>query len=252
MARAFRYQRGVDVLAHGPANEPAAVEVQDAGQIEPAFLGGNIGDVREPDLVGSSGLGSFGQAVGGDGLVVVTVGGLDPIAALLAAAQAGLLHEAGDAVAAVAASLFAQLIDDARAAVGLAALGMNRFDLLGQGLIGQRARARSRASIEPVVVAAGGDFQMLAQEQDRVIGFHRVDPFITLGGGSERMPSVFFKMSRCWRRCRISRKRHPAGPADRPPSRALPRRRPLPQGQPGQSAYARHIVGWAAVPTPWQ
>src|SRR6185503_9892819 len=120
-----------------------------------------------PELVGGSGLGSLGQVVGGDGLVVVAVGGLDPIAALLSAAQPGLLHEAGDAIASMAASLFAQLVDDARAAVGLTALDMNLFDLLGQALIGQRAWTGSRASLKPVVVATGGDFQMLAQNQDR-------------------------------------------------------------------------------------
>ena len=71
-------QFGVDVFAHGPAGEPAAVKVQNAGQIEPAFLGGDIGDVTEPDLVGSAGSGQIGQGVGGNGRVVVAVGRTDP------------------------------------------------------------------------------------------------------------------------------------------------------------------------------
>ena len=41
---------GVDVFTHGPAGEPAAIKVQDASQIEPAFVGGNVGDVPEPDF----------------------------------------------------------------------------------------------------------------------------------------------------------------------------------------------------------
>jgi len=50
-------QFSVDVLTHGPTGEPAAVKVQDASQIEPAFLGRHVGDVPEPDLVRGAGSG---------------------------------------------------------------------------------------------------------------------------------------------------------------------------------------------------
>ena len=85
-------QFGVDVFTHGPADEPAAVLVQDAGQIKPAFLGGHVGDVAPPDLVGGTRSGQFRQPVGGDGLVVVAVGGADPEAAFGASAEALLTH----------------------------------------------------------------------------------------------------------------------------------------------------------------
>src|SRR5665213_3155054 len=74
-------QFGVDVFAHGPAGESAAVKVHDAGQIEPAFLGRHVGDVPEPDVVGGAGSAHVRQAIGGDGLVVVAVGGADAEAA---------------------------------------------------------------------------------------------------------------------------------------------------------------------------
>ena len=45
--------------------------------------------------------------------------------------------------------------------------------------------------------AAGGDVQIGTKQADGMIGFHRVDPFIAFVEGSERMPNVFFKMSRC-------------------------------------------------------
>src|SRR5208282_3313619 len=67
-------QFGVAVFAHGPAGNAAAVQVQNARQIEPTFLGGHAGNVSEPDLVGSAGSGQLRQAIGGDGLVVVAVG----------------------------------------------------------------------------------------------------------------------------------------------------------------------------------
>src|SRR5271156_5044459 len=80
-------QFGVDVFAHGPAGEPAAVKVQDAGQIEPAFVGCHAGDVPKPDLVGGAGNGKVRQTIGGDRLVVVAVGGADPKAAFGASTQ---------------------------------------------------------------------------------------------------------------------------------------------------------------------
>src|SRR5271169_1971832 len=85
-------QFGIDVFAHGPAGEPTAVKVQNASQVEPAFLGGHAGDISEPDLVGDAGSGQVRQAIGGDGLVVVAVGGADPEAAFGASTQALLAH----------------------------------------------------------------------------------------------------------------------------------------------------------------
>src|SRR2546421_3786320 len=54
---------------------------------------------RSPELIGSRSLGSFSQTIGGDGLIMVAVGGLDAIAAFLATAQALFLHEPRDAIA---------------------------------------------------------------------------------------------------------------------------------------------------------
>ena len=46
-------QARVQAFAHGPAHEPAAAQVEHAGQIEPAFGGGHVGDVCCPHFVGS-------------------------------------------------------------------------------------------------------------------------------------------------------------------------------------------------------
>ena len=71
-------QGGAEGFAHGPAHDLAAVKVEDGGQVKPADLGGDVGDVGDPDLVGGGGLGRLGQAVGGDGVVVVAVGWSGP------------------------------------------------------------------------------------------------------------------------------------------------------------------------------
>jgi hypothetical protein len=66
------------------------------------FIGANVTDIQyllsksqdvpEPDLVGGGGSGQVRQAIGGDGLVVVAVGGADPNAAFGASTQALLTH----------------------------------------------------------------------------------------------------------------------------------------------------------------
>ena len=89
---------------------------------------------------------------------------------------------------------------NAGAAVGLAALFMDPDNLLNQTRICLGARAELGLAVEPVVIAAGRDFQGVAERANGMVGFHRVNPLKTLVGGSERMPKVFFKISRCWRR----------------------------------------------------
>jgi hypothetical protein len=44
---------GMQCLTHGPAGDLAGVYVEDGGQVEPAFTGRDLGQVGEPDLVGS-------------------------------------------------------------------------------------------------------------------------------------------------------------------------------------------------------
>jgi hypothetical protein len=39
-----------------------------------------------------------------------------------------------------------------------------------------------------------------------MVVFHRINPVIAFVEGSERMPNVFFKMSRCSRKWRFSRR----------------------------------------------
>src|ERR1035438_5081837 len=89
---------------------------------------------------------------------------------------------------------------NAGAAVGLTALLVNPDNQKGQARIFLGARAGLGLAVNPAVIAAGGDFQSLAQRANGMLGFHRVNPLKTLDGGSDRMPKVFFKMSRCCRR----------------------------------------------------
>ena len=129
------------MVGHGPADDPAAVEIEDADEIEPTFAGLYVGDVVDPDRVGGGGRGSKREAIGGDGLVELAVGGLDAVAAFLAAKDVLLPHEPGDAVASMAATPVPEFEGDPGSAIGLAAEGVD-----GDG---PSARARSSSARGP-------------------------------------------------------------------------------------------------------
>ena len=172
----------VDGRAHGPTDDPAAVEVEDAGEIEPAFVGLYVGDVGDPDLVGGSGGRRLGEAVGSDGVVVVAVGGPDAVAALLAATEAPAFHEAGHSVASMSATQVPEFEGDPGRAIGLAACGMDDRDLLRQGLVLAGTEPGILAAAIPVVEPAGRDLEEVAKHRDGMMGSHRVYPFEALDG----------------------------------------------------------------------
>ena len=187
--------------------------------------------IKYPNLIGGGGLGGGRQTIGRDGVVVVAVGGAHTVAALLAAAEARGPHEPGDAFAALPVTLLAQGLLHPGTAVSLPALGVNGLDAARQTLIGQGAWTGRLAALLPGVVTAGGDGQVMTQGQDGMAGLHRVNPAIAFVDGSERRPNVFFKMSRCSRKGRFSR-------------RALSSCAWRSAGEPGQSPSTTHTTDW--------
>ena len=103
-------------------------------------------------------------------------------------------------MATISVAGFVQRHLNAGAAVGLAALLVDLDNQKSQARIFPGARAGLGLTVDPVVIAAGGNFQGFAERTNGMLGFHRINPLKTLDGGSERMPKVFFKISRCWRR----------------------------------------------------
>ena len=199
-------QGGVNCLAHGPADDSAAVEVQNACEIEPTLVGENVGDIGDPDLVGCSGLWGFCEEIGSNWVIMVAVGGLDPVAALLASTNAPALHETGNSVASMSKPKVTEFVDDSGRTVGLAAFGVDGRDLLNQCLILQRTGPWALTSPIPVIEPAGRNLEVGAKHRDGMVGSHRVNPLVAFPDGSERMPNVFFRMSRCSCKWRISRR----------------------------------------------
>lgn len=197
----------VNARAHGPADDFAAVKVHDGGQIKPAFVRLDIGDVAHPLLIWSGRRRGFGQAIGRDRQIMFAVRGQNSIAFLLPAKDAFLAHEFGDSIAAMVATFLGQLFMDAGAAISLAALFVESGDFSAQAFIFLVALARLGLARGPVVITAAGDIQQIAKVGNGILVFQRVDALEALFGSSERMPNVFFKMSRCWRTRSSSRRR---------------------------------------------
>src|ERR1039458_10309426 len=139
-------------------------------------------------------------------------------------------------MATISVTGFVQRHLNAGAAVGLTALLVNPDNQQGQARIFLGARAGLGLAVDPVVIAAGGDFQSLAQRANGMLGFHRVNPLKTLEGGSDRMPKVFLK-------CHAAAADNRSHAADRHFRTPIVRRfappRPSPLGAAARSASSR-------------
>jgi len=120
------------VFTHGPADDFATIEIEEGSEIEPAFAGLDVGNIRDPNLIGARRARSPRQAVWCDRLVMIAIGRVDAVAGLLAAINTLLQHDAGDALAAMAMPSFAELLDQARTTIGPATLSMEFNHFAGE------------------------------------------------------------------------------------------------------------------------
>src|SRR5581483_3223736 len=90
---------------------------------------------------------------------------------------------------------FGQPTGDPRRTVRLTAVLMGLGDQGQQRQVG--LRSWSGLATDPGMITAAGHVQGLAQLIDGIISLHRFYPLEPPSDGSEIMPKVFFKMSRC-------------------------------------------------------
>jgi hypothetical protein len=140
------------IRAHGPTHDGAREEIEDDGQVQPALLGPEIGDVGDPRRVGRGDGEVPGQYVGGDGQLVIG-GGRGSKPAPAAGTEPMLTHQPRHPLAAHPVPATPELGGHPRAAIALAALGVDRLYLdpepqilLGPGCCGPRvSRVEARA-----------------------------------------------------------------------------------------------------------
>src|SRR5450631_4644254 len=124
------------MILHRPAHDPAAVEIQDGGQIEPALIGLDIGDVGKPDPVRRGGDEVALEQVRGDREVVTAVGGAHPSWPRHDGPDTVAAHQSLDATAARPAALSPQLGMDARAAIAAIGVAVNPPDVVDELTVG--------------------------------------------------------------------------------------------------------------------
>src|SRR3954464_4693868 len=173
------------------------MQIHDCRQVTPPFSGADIGNICHPNLVGPGGPGQTGQPIGRDRLIMPAVGCPDAKALSLPPTNLLLSHEPLQTVAPVSLAASAQNRLDARNSISLPTLLMDLADLLFEPLILLSARPRLCLQFLPVIKSTGGNTKCLAQGPNGMLASHDINPFIPLFWGSERMPNVFFKISRC-------------------------------------------------------
>src|ERR1700738_4730477 len=109
-----QWQFGAQMIRHRPADYLAAVEVHDRGQIKPALISLDVGDIGEPDPVRRGGEEVALEQVRGDREVVAAVGGPHPTWPRHDGPDTVMAHQSLDATAAHPAALRLQLDMEAR------------------------------------------------------------------------------------------------------------------------------------------
>jgi hypothetical protein len=134
-------QFGTHVLAHRPTHHLAGEQVEDHGQVEPALAGRNVGDIRQPDLIGLVGDKILLEEVCRHGEGMLAVGCAHAIAARRPRPETVLAHDPLDPLAADDLTLGSQFGVDARRSVSFVVLRMDPPDVGQQIAIGDLAGA---------------------------------------------------------------------------------------------------------------
>src|SRR5262245_50283607 len=193
------------VVTHGPAHNLPREKIKHDGKIEPAFGGCDISYVGEPHLIGAFGSKVLIEPVGGNRKIVMAVGGAYPEAPRHPCPYAVMPHETFNAATACLLPQVAQGHVDPWRTIAAAMGHMEAPDLGEQGAIGQLAQAFRPAA--PGIIARRRNAHHIAHDTDRKRLTLIFDEAESHFGGSEKMRSVFFKISRSMRRRSFSRRR---------------------------------------------
>ena len=196
-------QGGIKDLMHGLADYTSSKDIEHGHEIQPTLAGEDACGIGNPDLIGSLNL-EMSYSIGCYGTTMAAVSGSRPIFRSLPGEDSLQAHEPGDAVASPRA---AQHPCQSRAAVSLTTAHKLLADALTQLSVFQLARTWAATPPLPTVIAAARHQQGLAQPGNPILAAHLLDSGIPLGGTSERMPSDFFKTSRCSKSLAFSARR---------------------------------------------
>ncbi len=122
-------QGALQTLGHRPADDLHRGQILDGGEVEPAFVGWDVGDVSEPDRIGRGGFEVAVEQIGRDRMGVAAVGGDRRPPPASWRTNAVLSHELSDSALRDAKAAGLQLGMDPRHAVAPLALSEDLPDL---------------------------------------------------------------------------------------------------------------------------
>src|SRR4051812_36477018 len=203
-AQSGKRQVAMQPIAGGPANHPACEQVDNDGEVQPAFAGPYVGDVGAPLPVGRCCGEVLIEQVWRDRPGVIAVRGpLEP--PLLPSLQAVVAHQPSDPAATDPEAAIPQFPRHPGTAVGAVRQGKGRSDMRQQHHVVALAAAGWPTS--PGEIAALADAEHAAQAVDRELRFRPMDE-----RKPHRLPSrakkavAFFRMSCSCRRISFSRR----------------------------------------------
>src|ERR1700687_1550365 len=203
-AQSGESQVAMQPVACCPADDPACEQIDDNGEIQPAFAGPNVGDGGAPLLVGTCCREVLIRQVRRDRPSVVAVRGpLDP--PLLPSPEAVVAHQPGYPAATDREAAIPQFPRHSGTAIGAVRQGKGRPDMCQQHHVVTLAAAGWPTP--PGEIAALTNTKHTAQAMDGEFRFRPIDE-----REPHRLPSrakkavAFFRMSRSWRRVSFSRR----------------------------------------------
>src|ERR1700739_1485254 len=191
------------MIRHRPADDLAAVEVHDRGQIKPALISLHVGDIGQPDPVRGSGDEIALDQIRGDREVVTAVGSAHPSWPRHDGPDTVAAHQSLDAAATRPAALSPQLGMDAGAAIAAIGIGVNPLDIVDEFTVSGGSRAlRARP---PGIVASRRDAEHAAHDLHRIVRAAIFDEAESHFWTPAKIAIDFFKMSRSMRSRSFSR-----------------------------------------------
>src|SRR6056297_1994319 len=189
-----------------PSNDTSREQVDDDAEVQPAFIGPNVGDVRHPDLIGPGRLEALLQPVlrHHRGLAAISAG-TTPVADLRS--NSGQRRQQGNTVLRDAFTLVAQIVRQLAPygdcqqsptgqwiAIDLATLCPGLPDQLGLTCI--LLRAMAQRLLEPCIEAGEVDPQHPAHGPDAELLAMRPDEGVLHWDSRAKYAVAFFRMSR--------------------------------------------------------
>src|SRR5215210_7612286 len=183
--------------SHRPADEAPSASIEDEGEIEEAFPGGQIRYVCKPEAIRGGGQEAPLHQVRCWGSILLAAGGGSPFPTH-AAPETILAHQAGHPPPAALDPKRSEFGMNARVAVGSAGVLVDLADLLGEGRV--LNRPLRPGTMEPGVVSAPGNPQDPAQKRNGIVGPLHVDE----SEAAHRIPSSLAKKAVAFRRTSFS------------------------------------------------